>query len=65
LKNATTEDMWEGCRLKRGIWNQYYLNAVASGNVFSTARIAGGSAHVASRGVDAVAGEDTDTELKA
>jgi len=43
------------------------LNAAQSGDVFSMARnvitIASGSAHVASRGTDAIAGEDTDTEL--
>jgi len=26
LKNETTKDMWEGRRLKRGIWNHYYVN---------------------------------------
>jgi len=26
LKNGTTEEMWEGCRLKRGVWNHYYVS---------------------------------------
>jgi len=27
LKNQTTEDMWEEeCRLKRGVWNYYYIS---------------------------------------
>jgi len=26
LKSKTTEDMWEGRRLKRGIWDHYYVS---------------------------------------
>jgi len=26
LKSKTSEDMWEGCRLKRGVWNHYYIS---------------------------------------
>jgi len=26
LKSKTIEDMWEGCRLKRGVWNYYYVS---------------------------------------
>jgi len=26
LKSKTSEDMWEGCRLKRGVWNHYYVS---------------------------------------
>jgi len=26
LKNETNEDMWEGCRLKKGVWNHYYVS---------------------------------------
>jgi len=26
LKNETIEDMREGCRLKRGVWNHYYVS---------------------------------------
>jgi len=26
LKNETNEDMWEGRKLKRGVWNHYYVS---------------------------------------
>jgi len=26
LKSKTSEDMWEGCKLKRGVWNHYYVS---------------------------------------
>jgi len=26
LKCKTPEDMWEGCRFKRDVWNYYYIS---------------------------------------
>jgi len=26
LKSKTTDDMWKGWKIKRGIWNNYYVS---------------------------------------
>jgi len=39
LKNKTTEDMWEGCRFKRGVWD-YYISRSVKGEPLILSRAA-------------------------